>query len=50
MVAAGFVLLLSAMALGIVGLAKPGYELLASIAMVLLVFFGFAAMVKGIVG
>jgi hypothetical protein len=46
----GAILLLSAVALGILGLVKRGYELLVVMAMMVLFFIGIVLLVKGILG
>jgi hypothetical protein len=46
----GVLFVFAAMAMGILGLVKRGYELLVVIAMVFLLLVGFALMVKGLLG
>ena len=50
MLAIGAVLLVAAMAVGVLGLVRRGYELIVTMTMLLLLLLGFAALAKGLIG
>jgi hypothetical protein len=48
--AIGAVLLVAAMALGVFGLVRRGYELIVTMTMLVLLLLGFVALAKGLIG